>query len=93
LFVFANTDVSFDGLSLETFFHSVSLGIAAWLFVGNLIGVFGFTWVAIKPGIARLPQGATWIQLHGVSLPCGIGFTMILFISSLAFEQGGPNFA
>jgi NhaA family Na+:H+ antiporter len=92
LFAFANTGVSFAGLTLHSFFHTVPLGIAAGLFIGNQLGVFGFSWAAIKLGIAKLPQGATWLQVYGVSLLCGIGFTMSLFISSLAFEQGGGGF-
>ncbi len=93
LFAFANTGISFQGLSFQSFFHSVPLGIAAGLFLGDQIGVFGFSWLAIKTGIAKLPKGVSWLQLYGVSLLCGIGFTMSLFISSLAFEQGGPDFA
>ena len=93
LFAFANTGVSFDGLSMQSLLNGVPLGIAAGLFIGNQLGVFGFTWLAIKSGLAELPQGASWLHLYGVALLCGIGFTMSLFISSLAFEQGGPDFA
>jgi NhaA family Na+:H+ antiporter len=93
LFAFANTGVSFEGLSLQSLLNSVPLGIAAGLFIGNQLGVFGFTWLAIKTGLAKLPQDANWLHLYGVALLCGIGFTMSLFISSLAFEQGGPDFA
>lgn len=93
LFAFANTGVSFEGLSLQSLLNGVPLGIAAGLFIGNQLGIFGFSWLAIKSGLANLPQGANWLQLYGVSLLCGIGFTMSLFISSLAFEQGGPDFA
>lgn len=91
LFAFANTGVSFEGLTLDSLFSPVPLGIAAGLFFGNQIGVFGFSWVAIKAGIAKMPEGVNWTQLYGVSLLCGIGFTMSLFISSLAFEQGGSS--
>ena len=93
LFAFANTGISFEGLSVESLYHPVPLGIAIGLFVGNQVGVFGFSWLAIKSGIAKLPQGATWLQMYGVAMLCGIGFTMSLFISSLAFEQSGPDFA
>jgi NhaA family Na+:H+ antiporter len=55
--------------------------------------VFGLSWLAIRTGIARLPEGAGWVQLYGVAALCGIGFTMSLFISSLAFEQGGSAMA
>jgi NhaA family Na+:H+ antiporter len=93
LFAFANTGISFDGLSVQSLFHPVPLGIAAGLFFGNQLGVFGFAWVAIKSGLAELPKGANWLQLYGVALLCGIGFTMSLFISSLAFEQGSSGVA
>lgn len=93
LFAFANTGVSFEGIGLQSFIHSVPLGIALGLFLGNQIGVFGLSWLAIKLGIAELPKGGNWLQLYGISLLCGIGFTMSLFISSLAFESGGPHLA
>ncbi len=93
LFAFANAGVAFDGISVDTFFHPVPLGIAAGLFFGNQVGIFCFSWVAIKLGITRLPDGVNWVQLYGAALLCGIGFTMSLFIGSLAFEQGGPDYA
>ncbi|MGD2112398.1 MAG: Na+/H+ antiporter NhaA [Gammaproteobacteria bacterium] len=91
LFAFANTGISFEGLTSDALLHPVPLGIAAGLFFGNQIGVFGLSWLAIRVGLARLPQGAGWLQLYGVAALCGIGFTMSLFISSLAFEQGGVD--
>ena len=93
LFAFANAGISFDGLSLQSLLHPVPLGIALGLFFGNQIGVFGLSWLAIKLGLAKIPQEANWLQLYGVSVLCGIGFTMSLFISSLAFEQGGHAIA
>jgi len=93
LFAFANTGISFDGISAQSFVHSVPLGIAAGLFFGNQIGVFGFSWLAIKSGFAKLPEGSNWTQIYGVALLCGIGFTMSLFISSLAFQEGGQLIA
>jgi NhaA family Na+:H+ antiporter len=93
LFAFANAGISFEGVTLASLLHPVPLGIAAGLFIGNQIGVLGFSWMAIKLGIAKLPRDVTWIQLYGVALLCGIGFTMSLFVGSLAFEQGGPDFA
>jgi NhaA family Na+:H+ antiporter len=92
LFAFANTGISFDGLSSDMFLHPVPLGIAMGLFFGNQIGVLGFSWLAIKAGIANMPTGANFLQIYGVSLLCGIGFTMSLFIGSLAFGQGGPDY-
>lgn len=91
LFAFANTGISFAGLTLQSLLEPVPLGIALGLFLGNQIGVMGFCWIAIKLGFARLPLGASWLQLYGVSCLCGIGFTMSLFISSLAFEQTGAG--
>lgn len=93
LFAFANTGISFERLTMESLTHGVPLGIAAGLFLGNQLGVFGFSWIAVKSGIAKLPTNTNWIHLYGVSLLCGIGFTMSLFISSLAFEKGGPGLA
>jgi len=92
LFAFANAGIPFDGISIDSFLHPVLLGISVGLFAGNQIGVFGFSWVAIKLGALELPKGMSWIQLYGVSLLCGIGFTMSLFVASLAFEQGGPDY-
>ena len=93
LFAFANTGISLEGLTFQSLLHPVPFGIAAGLFFGNQLGVFGFSWIAIKLGLAKLPTGANWLQLYGVAMLCGIGFTMSLFISSLAFENAGPEFA
>ena len=93
LFAFANGGISFSGISAESFLHGVPLGIAAGLFIGKQVGVFGFSWLAVRLGMAKLPQGVGWMQLYGVALLCGIGFTMSLFVGSLAFEQGGPDYA
>lgn len=93
LFAFANAGIPLAAMTPNSLLHPVPLGVAAGLFLGNQVGVFGFSWCAIKSGIARLPQGVTWLQLYGVAALCGIGFTMSLFIGSLAFEQGGPGLA
>lgn len=93
VFAFANAGVSLAGLNWVDFLAPVPLGIATGLFVGNQIGVLGFSWLAIKLRLAALPASVTWLNLYGVALLCGIGFTMSLFISSLAFELGGPDFA
>lgn len=85
VFGFANAGVSLAGLSMETFTHPVTLGVAAGLFVGKQIGIFGSSWAAVKLKLASLPRDATWAQLYGVSLLCGVGFTMSLFIGLLAF--------
>ncbi len=91
LFAFANTGISFAGLTLQSLLEPVPLGIALGLFLGNQVGVMGFCWVAIKLGLARLPSGANWLHMYGISCLCGIGFTMSLFISSLAFEASGSG--
>lgn len=93
LFAFTNTGISLEGISLQSLLHPVPLGIATGLFIGNQLGVFGFSWLAIKLGLAKLPQGASWLHMYGVAALCGIGFTMSLFISSLAFEKAGPGFS
>jgi NhaA family Na+:H+ antiporter len=93
LFAFTNSGIPFDGITIDSFLHPVPLGIAMGLFFGNQLGVFGFSWVAIKLGAAKLPEQVSWMQLYGVALLCGIGFTMSLFVGSLAFGQGGLDYA
>jgi NhaA family Na+:H+ antiporter len=63
----------------------------AGLFIGKQIGVFGFCWVGVKLGLASLPTDIRWMHVYGMSLLCGVGFTMSLFIASLAFENTGVN--
>lgn len=93
LFAFANAGVSLTGVNLDSFTHHVPLGIAAGLLLGKAIGVFGLAWLAIKLGLAALPQGANWNQVFGVAILCGIGFTMSLFVGSLAFVPGMSLYA
>lgn len=90
IFAFANSGISFSGLSVESLLQPIPLGIALGLFFGNQIGVMGMSWLTVKLGLAKLPDNVRWDHIYGVSLLCGIGFTMSLFISGLAFEQGGP---
>jgi NhaA family Na+:H+ antiporter len=92
LFAFANAGVSFAGMTLETLTRGVPLGIAAGLFVGKQLGVFLTSALLIGLGWAQLPQGTNWRALYGVSLLTGIGFTMSLFIGSLAFEHAGYQY-
>ena len=87
VFAFANAGVSLSGVSLEVMLAPVTLGIAAGLFVGKQIGIFGFCWVAVKTGLCRLPEEITWRHMHGLSLLAGVGFTMSLFIGTLAFAD------
>ena len=91
IFAFANAGISFAGMGPEQLLHGVPLGIAAGLFIGKQVGIFGLCWLAIKLGLAKLPSGMNWLSLYGTSALCGIGFTMSLFIGSLAFEDSGVN--
>ncbi len=88
LFAFVNAGVDLRNVSLEQMTTGVPLGIIAGLFLGKQIGVFGFSWIAIKLGLAKIPDNSTWLQLYGVSILTGIGFTMSLFVNSLAFTDG-----
>jgi len=92
VFAFANAGVPVLGLSLTDTLHPVPLGIMIGLFLGKQLGVLALCLLAVKLGIASLPEGVGWRQLHGTTLLCGIGFTMSLFIASLAFEQGGAAY-
>lgn len=87
IFGFANAGVSFACMTPSVLAEPVTLGVALGLFLGKQLGVFGAAWLAIRLGIARLPVAASWLQLYGVSLLCGIGFTMSLFIGLLAFKD------
>jgi NhaA family Na+:H+ antiporter len=93
LFAFANTGISLSGLTLDSLISPVPLGIALGLVFGNQIGVMSMAWLSVKLGIGRLPDGVSWKMIYGASCLCGIGFTMSLFISSLAFEQGAEALA
>ncbi|MCE1225909.1 MAG: Na+/H+ antiporter NhaA [Geobacteraceae bacterium] len=87
LFAFVNAGIDLRGLSLNQLATPVPLGIMLGLFIGKQVGVFGFSWLAIKTGLARLPAASSWRQFYGVCLMTGIGFTMSLFIDSLAFTD------
>jgi len=87
VFAFGNAGVSFDDMSLADMFGPVPLGIALGLFIGKQIGVFGTAWAAVKFGICRMPSDLNWPLLYGVSLLTGVGFTMSLFIGTLAFDD------
>jgi NhaA family Na+:H+ antiporter len=88
IFAFANAGIPFAGVSSEIILGPVSMGIVLGLFIGKQVGVFGMTALAIGLGFAKKPQGSSWAMLYGISLICGVGFTMSLFIGSLAFELG-----
>lgn len=86
VFAFSNAGVSLQGVTLATFTQTIPLGIAAGLLLGKAMGVFGASWILIRLGGAYLPPQASWLQFFGVCVLCGVGFTMSLFIGSLAFE-------
>ncbi|MGB3797951.1 MAG: Na+/H+ antiporter NhaA [Alteraurantiacibacter sp.] len=87
IFGFANAGVSLSGVGLDTLFAPLPLGIAAGLLIGKQLGIIGFAWAAVKTGMASLPDGVTWRQIHALSLLAAIGFTMSLFIGNLAFAD------
>jgi len=87
LFAFVNAGVNLQGISFEDMINSVPLGIMLGLFLGKQLGVFGFSVAAIKLGFAKLPKDSSFKELYGVAVLTGIGFTMSLFIDSLAFDD------
>ncbi len=91
VFAFANSGISLAGVTTDQLLHGVPLGIAMGLFFGKQIGIFGLCWLAIKFNLTKLPANVNWLSLYGTSALCGIGFTMSLFIGSLAFEETGVN--
>ncbi|MEL7689276.1 Na+/H+ antiporter NhaA [Citromicrobium bathyomarinum] len=87
IFALANAGVSFEGMQPAALLAPLPLGIALGLLIGKQLGIVGLAWLAVKSGIARLPQGVGWMQVWGLSLIAGIGFTMSLFIGNLAFAD------
>jgi len=87
IFAFANAGLSLKGIGMDQLTHPVPIGIALGLFFGKQIGIFGLCWLAIKLKFAILPDRMNWMALYGTSALCGIGFTMSLFIGSLAFQD------
>jgi NhaA family Na+:H+ antiporter len=85
LFGFANAGISLEGVSFDAMLAPLPLGVAAGLFFGKQIGIFGAVWLSVRLGLAGQLRGATWLQVYGVAVLCGIGFTMSLFIGTLAF--------
>ena len=87
LFAFANAGVSLEGISFSSLLSPVPLGILLGLFLGKQFGVFLFSYVSVKLGIAQMPNNSNWISLYGVGILTGIGFTMSLFVGNLAFIE------
>lgn len=88
LFAFANAGVSFEGLNFTMLSSPLLLAIALGLIIGKPVGVFSFSYISVKLGLAKLPNGVNFKQIFAVALLCGIGFTMSMFLASLAFEAG-----
>jgi NhaA family Na+:H+ antiporter len=91
VFAFANAGITIINMGAEHLFHPVPIGIALGLFFGKQIGIFSMCWLFIKLKLAKLPSGMNWGSLYGTAILCGVGFTMSLFIGSLAFEETGIN--
>jgi len=87
IFAFANAGVSLDGLSMSSLLQPVPLGILLGLFIGKQVGVMLFSFLAVKVGVAQMPDNSNWLSLYGVSVLTGIGFTMSLFVGNLAFAE------
>jgi len=86
IFAFANAGVPLTGITLDDMMNPLTLGIIAGLFFGKQIGIFTLLWITIKTGLSPKPEGTNWLQLYAVSVLCGIGFTMSLFIGALSYE-------
>ncbi|OEE42459.1 Na+/H+ antiporter NhaA [Vibrio anguillarum] len=92
LFAFANAGISLEGISVSSLTSMLPLGVALGLFIGKPLGIFTFSWAAVKLGVAKLPEGINFKHIFAVSVLCGIGFTMSIFISSLAFGPTNAEF-
>ena len=92
VFAFVNAGVALQGVTLATLLQTVPLGIGAGLVLGKAVGVFGACWLLVRFSNAAVPTGASWMQLFGVCLLCGVGFTMSLFIGALAFAGQGAEY-
>jgi NhaA family Na+:H+ antiporter len=86
VFGFANAGVSFSGMTLQNLLDPLPVAIAAGLVVGKQVGIFSTIWISEKIGFAARPANASWLEIWGISILCGIGFTMSLFIGLLAFQ-------
>ncbi|MGF1685581.1 Na+/H+ antiporter NhaA [Photobacterium japonica] len=93
VFAFANAGISLDGVSMEGLTAMLPLGIALGLLIGKPLGIFTFSYVAVKAGVAKMPEGINFKHVFAVSVLCGIGFTMSIFISSLAFVGAPEDFS
>ncbi|MBY7831435.1 Na+/H+ antiporter NhaA [Vibrio fluvialis] len=92
LFAFANAGISLEGVSFSSLASTLPLGVALGLLIGKPLGIFSFSVIAVKAGIAKLPEGINFKHIFAVSVLCGIGFTMSIFISSLAFGSANVDY-
>lgn len=92
LFAFANAGISLEGVSFSSLASTLPLGVALGLLIGKPLGIFSFSVVAVKAGVAKLPEGINFKHIFAVSVLCGIGFTMSIFISSLAFGSANVEY-
>lgn len=93
LFAFANAGVCFQGMSLMSLFSGVGLAVMLGLLVGKFVGVFSFSWIAIRARIVQLPEGATWAAFASVCMLCGIGFTVSMFMAGLSYNSSSIDAA
>lgn len=91
IFAFSNAGISLEGIGPEQLLHGVPMGITLGLFIGKQLGIIGLCWLGIKLKFADRPPDISWLSLYGISILCGVGFTMSLFIGSLAFEETGVD--
>ena len=89
IFAFANAGVRLTDITLTELLDPIQLGIGLGLFLGKQIGVIGSIWIFVRLGLGTLPEGANWRQVYGMALLTGVGFTMSLFVSTLAFPAEG----
>ncbi|ELG4654915.1 Na+/H+ antiporter NhaA [Vibrio fluvialis] len=92
LFAFANAGISLEGVSFSSLVSTLPLGVALGLLIGKPLGIFSFSVIAVKAGVAKLPEGINFKHIFAVSVLCGIGFTMSIFISSLAFGSANVDY-
>jgi NhaA family Na+:H+ antiporter len=92
-FAFVNSGIDLGAIDASALRNGVPAGIALGLFIGKPLGVFLMTWLTVKLGLANLPPQTKWLHILGLAVLCGIGFTMSLFIGSLAYEEAGARYA
>ncbi|MEG0948801.1 MAG: Na+/H+ antiporter NhaA [Bacteroidales bacterium] len=91
IFAFANAGINFTGLSFGDLFHGVGLSVFVGLVIGKFLGIFSFSWIAIKLGWVNMPTGANWKMFSGIAMLGGIGFTVSMFIANLSYSGAGAE--